>query len=68
MRICGHFLVCWRELTKPCWDLKVTGPLPLVVFALLKFLQEQGSLLGTLSDSWSILVLSRQALGKGRDS
>ena len=68
MRIYSHFLVCWGELPKPCWDLKVTGPLLLPVFALLKFLHEQGPLLGTLSVSWSLLVLSRQAPGKGRDS
>lgn len=44
-----------RGQPNPYWDLKVMGPLLLLVFTLLKFLQEQGPLLGTLSVSWSFL-------------
>ena len=52
------FLVCFGEWPKLCWDLKVTGPLKLLFFALLKFfppiLLEQGPLLGALSVSRSL--------------
>lgn len=33
MRIYSHFLICSGDLPKPCWDLKVMGPLQLLCFA-----------------------------------
>ena len=69
MSVHSCFLVCFGEWPKLCWDLKVTGPLKLLFFALLKFfppiLLEQGPLLGALSVSWFILVPLRQPLGQG---
>lgn len=61
-------LVRFGELPGLYWDLKVTGPLLLLFFALVKFflliLLEQRRLLGALSVSLFIVVLPGRLWGK----